>query len=128
MLKTNCKKALENIRAYILENTDTSNYSGEVFPDWEDAARFVWGCFVEEKSPNMEYYRRCGMSEYDIFEEWASGLPSSFDFCYWYNRPAVDDLGAILEETEAEKARFSESDAEKLLTRLIYNQIKKAVA
>lgn len=124
MLKTNSKKALENIRAYILENADNTNYGGKCeFADWKTASRFVFGCFLEEKSGDN---RRMG--EYDLFEEWARGLPSSFDFCYWYNRPAVDDLGAILEETDEEKARFSESSAEKLLTRLIYNQIKKAVA
>lgn len=124
MLKTNSKKALENIRAYILENADSSNYDGQVFADWKSAARFVYGCFKSEKSG--EYYAR--MPESAVFEEWASGLPSCFDFCFWYNRPAVDDLGNILEETETEKARFSESEAVKLLTRLIYNQIRKAVA
>lgn len=124
MLKTNSKKALENIRAYILENADDTNYGGKCdFTDWKAAARFVYDCFREEKDGD----NRRNMSEYDFFEEWASGLPSSFDFRYWYNRPAVDDLGAILEETDEEKARFSESSAEKLLTRLIYNQIKKAV-
>ena len=123
MLKTNSKKALGNIRAYILENADSSNYDGRAFSDWKDASRFVYDCFRAEK-----YGDNRRMTEYALFEEWASGLPSSFDFCYWYNRPAVDDLGAILEETEEEKARFSESKAEKLLTTLIYNQIKKAVA
>lgn len=124
MLKTNSKKALGNIRAYILKNADDTNFGGNCnFADWKAAARFVYDCFRAEKDGDN---RR--MTEYALFEEWASGLPSSFDFCFWYNRPAVDDLGAILEETEEEKARFSESKAEKLLTTLIYNQIKKAVA
>jgi hypothetical protein len=124
MLKTNSKKALGNIRAYILENADDTNFGGNCnFADWKAAARFVYDCFRAEKDGDN---RR--MAEYALFEEWASGLPSAFDFCYWYNRPALDDLGAILEETEEEKARFSESKAEKLLTTLIYNQIKKAVA
>lgn len=125
MLKTNCKKALENLRAYILENADSSNYDGRAFSDWKDAARFVYECFRSEKSGDAFFARR---PECDAFEDWASGLPSSFDFCFWYNRPAVDDLGAILEETDEEKARFSESDAERLLTKLIYNQIRKVVA
>ena len=124
MLKTNCKKALENIRAYILENADDTNWGGNCeFTDWKSAARFVYDCFRKEKDGDNRQMR-----EYDLFEEWASGLPSSFDFCFWYNRPAVDDLGNILEETEAEKARFTDGDACKFLTRLIYNQIKKAVA
>ena len=122
MLKTNSKKALENIRAYILENTDTTNYDGQLFTDWKQAARFVYGCFRDEKDGDNRQMR-----ESDLFEEWASGLPSSFDFQFWYDRPALDDLGNILEETEEEKARFSEDAACKLLTTLIYNQIKKAV-
>ena len=124
MLKANSKKALENIRAYILENADDTNFGGNCdFSDWKAAARFVYDCFRAEKDGDN---RR--MTEYQLFEEWASGLPSAFDFCYWYNRPALDDLGAILEETETEKARFSESQAEKMLTTLIYNQIRKAAA
>ena len=35
MLKTTCKKALDNIRAYILHNTDTSNY-----PELEEPKTF----------------------------------------------------------------------------------------
>ena len=39
----------------------------------------------------------------------AAGLPSVLDTCYFYNRSAVDDLGAILEETESEKAKRGET-------------------
>jgi exopolyphosphatase/guanosine-5'-triphosphate,3'-diphosphate pyrophosphatase len=44
-----------------------------------------------------------------------------------YNRSEVDDLGEILEETESEKKRYTEREAESFLTRLIYNEIKKEV-
>ena len=124
-LKTNSKKALDGIRLYILENADSSNYDGRAFSDWKDAARFIYECFRSEKAGDAYFRFR---PEYEAFEDWASGLPSSFDFCFWYNRSAVDDLGAILEETDEEKARFSESDAERLLTKLIYNQIRKVAA
>jgi hypothetical protein len=67
------------------------------------------------------------MSLQDVFEEWASGLPSVLDTCYYYNRSAVDDLGAILEQTETEKAKYNEQESEKLLTYLIFREIKKAV-
>lgn len=50
------------------------------------------------------------------------------DTCYYYNRSAVDDLGAILEETEEEKARFTEQEAEQLLTDLIYRELTKGAA
>ena len=39
---------------------------------------------------------------------------------------AVDFVGDLLEETEEEKARFSEMEAEKMATKLVYNVIVKA--
>jgi hypothetical protein len=49
-----------------------------------------------------------------------------FDPCgYYYNRSAVDDLGAILEQSEREKAQYSEAEAENLLTHLIYRELKR---
>jgi hypothetical protein len=63
------------------------------------------------------------MSEGERFADWAAGLPSILDTCYYYNRSAVDDLGAILEETAEEKARYSEAQAETLLTSLIYREL-----
>ena len=63
------------------------------------------------------------MNEQERFTDWAQGLPSILDTCYYYNRSAVDDLGAILEETAEEKARYSEQNAEQLLTALIYREL-----
>lgn len=63
------------------------------------------------------------MNEQERFTDWAQGLPSILDTCYYYNRSAVDDLGAILEETAEEKARYSEQNAEQLLTALIYKEL-----
>lgn len=62
----------------------------------------------------------------NIFAEWAAGLPSVLDTCYFYNRSAVDDLAEILEESDSEKAKYSdEQKAEKLLTNLISLHIFK---
>ena len=60
--------------------------------------------------------------------DWCSGLPGVLDTCYYYNRSAVDDLGAILEETDEERARYTEEQAEKMLTTLIYRELKKGAA
>ena len=59
------------------------------------------------------------------FADWCAGLPSVLDTLYFYNRSAVDDLGAILEETEQEKNRYTEQQAEQLLTSLIYRELQK---
>ena len=68
------------------------------------------------------------MSLQELFADWASGLPGILDTCYYYNRSALKDVQNILEQSDAEAARFTESQAEELLTSLIFREIKKVVA
>ena len=123
MLKTNSKKARENIRAYIVDCYNPENYDFAPATDFPTIAGNILQTFREERPPEGTFAR---MSEGERFTDWASRLPSLLDTCYYYNRSAVDDLGAILEETEEEKARFTESQAEALLTSLIYRELMKA--
>ncbi len=123
MLKTNSKKARENIRAYILENFTPENYTDNPPQEWPEIAAFILDTFKSEK-PAIGSYAR--MTEQERFIDWAQGLASVLDTCYYYNRSAVDDLGAILEETDSEKARYTEQQAESLLTNLIYRELIKA--
>ena len=127
MLKTNSKKAIENIKNYIVNNFDFCNYDDGTTEEpttFSEIAKFIYNCFLAEKRYNDGYKH---YSEQQIFFEWCSGLPSVIDTCYFYNRSAIDDLATILEETEAEKSKYLEADAEKLLTNLIYRELKKAV-
>lgn len=119
-LRTNSKKAKENIKKYIMDNFDGCNYGIETPETFKEAAKIILDTFRDEYRNPYECRRR---PEQDSFCEWAAGLPSIIDTCYYYNRSAVDDLGAILEETEEEKARFTEADAEILLSRLIYREL-----
>lgn len=127
MLKTNSKKAIENIRFYIMENFDCSNYDitkygfakkPETFPE---VARCILAVCKSEK--RYQTYNR----EFDMFKDWCQGLPSLLDTCYYYNRSAMSDLAEILEETPEETERFTEEQAEEKLTYLIYRELKKAV-
>lgn len=122
MLRTNTKKARENIRAYIMNGFTPENYTDTLPQEWPEIAAFILDTFRSEKAPIGVYAR---MTEWERFQDWASGLPSVIDCGYYYNRSAVDDLGAILEETEAEKARFDERKAESLLTSLIYRELTR---
>ena len=124
MLKTNSKKALENIRSYIVDNFTPENYSLESSNDFATVAKVIYNCFIEEKSGTNDWGR---VAEGVIFDDWMQGLPSIFGADYYLHCTALDDLGVILEETEAEKARFTEDDASKLLSSLIFREIKKAV-
>ena len=124
MLKTNSKKAIENIRSYVVDNFTPENYNLELSNDFATAAKVIYNCFIEEKSGTNDWGR---VSEGVIFDDWMQGLPSIFGADYYLHCTALDDLGVILEETESEKTRFTEDDAAKLLSSLIFREIKKAV-
>ena len=128
MLRTNSKKAIENIRNYIVDNFDCTNYAPETIPEtFTEIASFIYNCFVNEKWSFLEDHRYYHNNEQAAFFDWCAGLPSVLDTCYFYNRSAVEDLAVILEETETEKSKYSEADAEKLLTYLIYQEIKRGI-
>ena len=123
MLRTTCKKALDNIRAYILNNTDVTGYDKYEQPEtFEQAALIIWDEFQTAKQ-----YELCRprTNIQECFVEWCAVLPSIIDTCYYYNRSAVNDLGELLEETEAEKAKYTETQAERMLSCLIYREISK---
>lgn len=123
MLKTNSKKAAENIRVYIMENFTPENYTDTPPTNFREICRFILNTYESEKCYSREYAIQKNIPDQAIFREWAAGLPSVLDTCYYYNRSAVADLGKILEETPAEMERYTESQAEKLLTDLIYKEL-----
>lgn len=65
---------------------------------------------------------------YSDFKEYLQGLPSVIDTNYYYNRSAVQQLGEWLEETESERNKYSESQAEELITKLIFKELSKVWA
>ena len=120
-LRTNSKKARENVRAYIME------YAPEEITDsrdtFEDVAKALDERFRADKSG--EWYRR--QPEREVFQDWAQGLACSGLFLFWYyTRSAVDDLGGILEQDEEKRNTYEEDDAARLLTYLIYREITTA--
>lgn len=125
MLKTNSKKAIENTRAYIMDRFTAEGYTDNPPQKWEEIAAFILGAFRSEKYHLPQDLRIYGGNELAAFSEWCEGLPTVLDTCYYYNRPAIDDLGAILEETNEEKARYTEEKAQKMLTAMIYRELKK---
>ena len=122
MLKTNSKKARENIREYIMRGFDGTNYGIETPETFTAAAKIIMDTFRSEKYCGNEIKHYRGI-EYNAFVDWAQGLPSIIDTCYYYNRSAVDDAAAILDENESEKARYDERRAESLLTYMIYREL-----
>lgn len=126
MLRTNSKKAIENIWKYIFNDLDYMNeYRGEdIKPgDKKAMAQAIDEAFTIE-AYNSTYEKQ--QNRQAAFEEWAAGLALGrmFDFYYYYS-DATDILGDILEETETEKARYTEEQAAHTLTALIYREVIK---
>lgn len=124
MLKTNTKKAKENIKNYIIKNyergEDYTHHGINVdTTNWEEIRKNIKDIFYLEYGRQIKLYK----SEYDAFNNWCRGLPSILDTCYYYNRSAIKDLGDILEETEEERNKYSEEQAEEKLTQLIYREV-----
>lgn len=122
MLRTNSKKALQNIRKYIVDNADFSNYGIETPTDYKQVCHIIMHIFYDEFVKNNN--KR--MSYQEMFIYWLSGLPSAFDSCYYYNRSAVTDVAMILDETAEEANRYTEEQAEQLLSCLIWREVYKA--
>ena len=125
MLRTNSKAAKANIIEYIKQDQDYIEESYNYTPENDnELLASVFGIFLSEKT--YELQRNNYINQFEIFKSWAQGLALGGLFCYYYNRSAVDDLGNILEETEEERNKYSEAQAEEMLTKLIYREIVKA--
>lgn len=120
MLKTNTKQARSNIRDYILNIFDTDEFDHVDSSDFAAVKECIKSSFFSEMAD--DYRLKKGLI-YDTFVYWSQGLPSVIDTADYYLHSAVDIVGDLLEETEEEKARFSEIQAEELLTRLIYREL-----
>lgn len=124
-VKTSSKRAIENVRKYIMDGFDGSSYGWEDAESFEEIAQCIMTAFyVERAKPLVEdtpYFK----SYQDAFIDWCAGLPSIIDTCYYYDRSAIADLGDILDQTIAERERFSEQQAEDTLSYLIFREVLK---
>lgn len=125
MLKANTKQAMQNIKNYIMRNFDCTNYTETAPEGFSETATFILKCFRSEKYSTPEDFRYYHNVEIAAFRDWCAGLPSVLDTCYFYNRSALDDLGEILEQSETEKAKYTETQAENTLTDLIYRELTR---
>lgn len=130
MLKTNSKKAKENLHRYIMEATrdhmeERAAYDGVPTPDTFPAVcREVLREFGEEARHLLKYPT---IPTQTAFIQWGQGLPcgSLFDF---HCGDAREMLGDILEETEEERERFGECQAEDLFSKLIFREVINGAA
>ena len=119
-LKTNSKKARENIRQWVLDNLG-SDYEAGTF---QEAAKIIKEHFYAEMIKHDNRYKAGRVSRFELFKDWTSGLPGALCCDDIYLRPVVPVLARILEETEAEASKYSEDEAEAKLVALIYRELE----
>lgn len=122
----NLKKDREAIRNFIMEHTEDAD-TGHTPETFNEAAHMIWDTFMDEymSGSSMTYHLRQLKTWQNCFEGWCQGLPSMIDTASYYLHSAVEVLGDLLEETPEERARFSECEAEHMLSYLIYREIRR---
>lgn len=121
MIKTNSLKARNNIKNFILNNFNFEDHP-EVKNDFNEVKTVILDSFKNYISESDK-----DRSLSSVFYDWGSGLPDvlSFDDVFLGYNAAINVLGDILEETENEKTKYTESEAEKLLCSLIYRELTR---
>lgn len=122
MLRSTSKPVLEKIRAYIVENVDLEYFSLQEAPDFKTACKLILEACESEKR-YIKYNSRL-----DMFRDWAQGLPPAFNTLYYYNVSALDLLADWLQESDSEKAKFTEEQAEERITWLLFRELVKGAA
>lgn len=116
MLKTNSRQAKDNLKSYIM--TAWNLEPEEQGRTWEETREAIKESFYFQ-AYRSEYERRQNMQE--AFKNWLAGLPKGLgDF---YLCQAVKDLGNILDQTEAERNRYTEDQACNTLSYLIFREV-----
>ena len=133
MLKTNSKEVKEKINAYIMENFKDYTERGADGRDIKFIKNYIARAFINEKlwdkdNNHIKSMDRQGYkSTYEAFKDWMSGLPSVLDADYYYNISAINLVGDILEQTKEERNKYSESQAEELMTQLLFRELDQYV-
>ena len=79
MLRTNSKKARENVRNYIAESFTPEGYTDNPPQEFPQIARFILATFRDEKYYLPEDFRYYRYNEFAAFADWCAGLPSVLD-------------------------------------------------
>jgi hypothetical protein len=128
MLKTNSKIFRNKVKQFIIDNYDSSNYD-EGSPEamattLPEIAKIIFAECKRVESYQLEHYRSYTMQ--NAFDDWVRGLPTEFS-CQFFLGIAVDVLGDMLEQTQAEREKYSQSQAEDLLIYVMYRELSQAV-
>lgn len=122
MLKSNSKKVREAVRAYVVRNCNGWEKDPETF---EEAATIIKKAWDGYRYQGMR--REFKNNIIEAFKDFAACLPNNA-FDYIAEGDTVKLVGDMLEQTEAERAKYTDSQACDLLTYLIYSEVSKVAA
>lgn len=129
-MKTTSKQVINNLKKYLVEGAVNCDYiEGDTF---EQVAPQIAKAFNSEQlGTNIHgqsildcYYKG---NLFEAFEDWVQGLPSAINGEDIYLHTCVNTLGDILEESEQERAKFTEDQAEKKMVWLLFRTLKKHI-
>lgn len=129
MLKTNSKKTIVKVRRWILCNAaEAGEYDNMPIPqndEWTEEQFNELSAWILKTAESEKFYCHYP-TRLDMFRDWAAGLPSALNTAdYYYSHSARDVLGDILEETKAERERFTEKDALRVMDTLVFRELEK---
>lgn len=124
-LRTNSKQARAAVRQYILDayNLEMLDNNKPETSDIKAAAQYYYNDFISWIYPGAIRVR----SYQDAFFEYSSGMPGHIGDYFGFGRSAIDTLGDMLQQSETERNKYLNQDAEKVLCDLIYAEIIKAI-
>lgn len=116
MLKTNSKIVKNRIRKYIELHVADFLEEREVNTNKPITEFFA---IIHEEKLYQKY--KC---EFDMVQDWMQGLGCSIGCdIYYHHGTAKNILANWLEETEEEKEKYSETEAENMMMRLVYREM-----
>lgn len=131
MLKTNSKEVMNRIKNLILESYESAEeyytFEGrQAQKEYNDICKDIMNVFYIEKRNNDCRWKARRISEQDLFYDWLQGLPTAFPVSDdIFLRNAVDFLGNLLDETDQEKKKYTDEQAEKQCCNLLYRELNK---
>lgn len=134
MRKTNSKEAIEAIKNAIIESYEAAEeyytYGGkEAKTNYNDICKDILKAFYSEKCELDNWYIAGRVSKQDLFIEWMSGLPGAFPVsCDIFLQSATDWVAKILNQTDSEKEKYTDFQAENLACKLLYRELQKHAA
>nr|DAW38309.1 MAG TPA: hypothetical protein [Caudoviricetes sp.] len=131
MLKTNSKEVMNRIKKVIMDSYEAAEeyytFDGSTMKtEYNDICKDIMNMFYIEKLQFDNRYKAGRISKSDLFMDWMQGLPSAFPVSNdIFLSSAVDFLGDLLDETETEKEKFTDEQAEKRSVYLLFRELEK---